>query len=117
MFMQGANKNYKSLLNGIDNDFTLGDDRYPETIEEALQVMSEFGNHNIKHKNQSVKREESSAVSFGQMTKAEMMSKGLCFKCGEHRHRAMECKNDKKKEEPTEETKNTKQQSHLSWSD
>ena len=41
VLMQGTYKVYKPVLDGIDYDFTLGDDRYPDTMEEALDMFME----------------------------------------------------------------------------
>lgn len=99
LFVRGANKEYKPLVDGLNDDYTLGDDRYPETIEEAFEILTEYGKRfNNKPKKQ---KEDRMGMVFTQMSKEEMMKKGLCFKCGKHGHRAADCipkvKDDEKK--------------------
>ena len=105
LFVQGANKIYKPLLKGLDNDYTLGDDRYPETIEEAMTVLTEYGNRNGGTPYPKKQPEEKVELNFAQMSVEEMRRKGLCYKCGKKGHRAFECKKvDDNKTEQKEET-------------
>jgi len=38
-FVEGADKSFKPLLNDLEQDCSLGDDKCPATVEEALQVL------------------------------------------------------------------------------
>ena len=89
-FMVGANKYYKPMLKGVEEDFALGNDNYPASVEEALQVMTVYGNHNAFKKEKKV-YEERPSLSFVQ--KSEAWRKRLCFKCNQPGHVAKECPN------------------------
>ena len=39
-FMDGANQGFVPLLRDMENDYLLGHAKFPETIEEALQVLT-----------------------------------------------------------------------------
>jgi hypothetical protein len=109
MFMEGAEKKiYASLMKNMRNDHALGNEKYPETVEEALQVMMLYseGMHTKKKKD-----EEKLALGYAQISaskRREMMKKGLCFKCGEKGHRAMNC--PKKEEDETDQA-----HAQISW--
>jgi hypothetical protein len=42
LFMEGANKGFKPLMQDLENDHALGSTKYPTTLAEALQVMMLF---------------------------------------------------------------------------
>ena len=96
LFMDGANKKiFGYLLKNMSNNHALGTKKYPEDVETALQIkllFQEGAQRKIEAKKRCKQAEDESPGSFAQMTKAEMMKKGLCFKCGKHGHRANECK-------------------------
>ena len=80
----------------MSDDHALGTEKCPEDVETALQTMMLF-QEGAQKKTDAKKRrkqaeDESPGLSFAQMTKGEMMKKGLCFKCGKHGHRANQCK-------------------------
>ena len=105
LFVAGAKRDFKPMLRGLDNDYMLGDDRYPDTVEEALQVLMIYEERNVyKKKGPSKKeKEDTPGLSFAQ--REEMYQKGLCFKCGKKGHKARECK------EPNENSEQHKAQS------
>jgi hypothetical protein len=116
LFMEGENRGFKPMLRDLDNNFALGAPIYPESPEEALQVMMVYETNPIyksiikklrKKKRPSDEDELQHGSSF--MNKAEMMKKGVCFKCGTKGHKAADC--------TTESTKNTDDdnQSPHSW--
>ena len=47
-----------------------------------------------REKRRKQAEDKSPGLLFVQMTKAEMMKRGLCFECGEHGHRANQTKNE-----------------------
>ena len=49
MFMDGANKKlFGSLMRSLESDFVLGAGMYPETVEDALQVLTLHGEHGLQ---------------------------------------------------------------------
>ena len=95
-FMDGATKRYKPLLRALQQDYALGEDKYPRDIEEALQVLTEYASQNgIKAKKFEMDEGPSRSLTFVQ--KREMIQKGQCFNCGETGHKAYECPKPKKK--------------------
>jgi hypothetical protein len=63
-------------------------------------------------KHQSLETEE--GIPDMQMTKINMIKKGLCFCCGEKGHKASECEKKKENKETAEGTKHMQQQ-QLLW--
>ena len=97
LFMDGADKKiFSYLLKNMSNDHALGTKKYPEDVETALQIMMLFQEGAQKKMDAEKRRkqaeDESPGLSFAQMTKAQMMKNGLCFKCGKKGHCANECK-------------------------
>jgi hypothetical protein len=96
VFMRGADhKMYGHLMKELDNDYTLGDSKYPDTVEDALEIMTVYYERNKNRRSTRSKINEELGLTFAQTnqtTKEEMMQLGLCFKCGKKGHRAFECK-------------------------
>ena len=108
LFMNGANPGFKPLLRDLANDYSLGAALYPATLEEAFEVLQVFTEQPVyqaivKKQVGKTRREkeikEAPDLSFAQMTKEQMKKKGLCFKCGNHGHRAFECKKEMEEQE------------------
>lgn len=81
LFMQNANQKYKPLLDGIHDDFTLGDDRYPDTIESAYEILEQYARQHKLHEKRGGSREDKVELNFAQMSKTQLRKHGLCFKC------------------------------------
>ena len=80
----------------MSDNHALGTEKHLEDVETALQIMTLF-QEGTQKKNDAKKQckqaeDESPSLLFAQMTKADTMKKGLCFKCGKCVHRANECK-------------------------
>ena len=108
VFMRGADyKMYGPLLKELDNDYIFGDSKYPDTVEEALEVMTVYCERNKNRRQIRSKQSEGLEMTFAQtnkMSKEEMMEQGLCFKCGKKGHRAFECKETEPKQATQVET-------------
>ena len=81
----------------LGSNFALGDGKYPETVEDAVQVLALNEPKNPWKKGKD-KGPRSMEVSFGQF-------KGVCWKCGEEGHTKQNCplnKNKADKEEKEE---------------
>ena len=103
LFMNGANPGFKPLLQGLENDYSLGAALYPAILEEAFEVLQVFTEQpvyqaivkkQVGKTRQEKENREAPDLSFAQMTKEQMKKKSLCFKCGNQGHRAFECKKD-----------------------
>lgn len=105
MFMQSGHKGFTPLLRDMENDYALGHGKFPETVEEALQVLTMYMEQPLykiimkKQKKEKQDGEATPEMSFAQMSKKEKMKKGLCFKCGKKGHLAANCKEDEEEEE------------------
>jgi len=97
MFMEGAHFGFKPLLRDLENDYALGAAMYPETVNEALQVMTVYAEQPMykaimkKIWKKKAQEDEEEPVSFAQMTREQKMKKGLCFKCGKEGHIRKDC--------------------------
>ena len=104
MFMDGADKKiFGYLLRNMGNDHALGQEKYPDTVEEALQVMMLFAEKALKQnkRGRTHPQQPSSEVSMAQMSKNQMRKKGLCFKCGKPGHLAINCQETSTQEATT----------------
>ena len=87
MFMDGAHKKlYGAFMKKLHDDHSLGDAKYPETVEEALRVLSLKTTEPVK-----IAPDAARGLSLQQISKAEMRKKGLCYKCGKKGHLAKDC--------------------------
>jgi hypothetical protein len=102
VFMRGAHhKMHGPLLKELDNDCTLGESKCPDTVEEALEIMTVHSERNKNRRPIGKKINDELGTAFaqtGKMTKEEMMQLGLCFKCGQRGHRAFQCKETEPKQ-------------------
>jgi len=92
IFMRGTNKLLKTVLKDLENDFALGQAKYPATVEEALQVMTLYEDRlkpKFKKGYTAVAEGMNPELSFAQMK--EMKKNGQCFKCGKQGHIAVNC--------------------------
>ena len=113
MFMDGANKKiYGALMRKLHDDHSLGDAKFPDTIEEALQVLSMKGTKSLKQRGKSDVDEGTRDLSFTQMSKTQLRKKGLCFKCGKKGHMAKDCP---KEDEESVNGINAAQTHEYSW--
>ena len=80
----------------LSNDFVKGTTTYPETIEDALEILSTWSNHQESghQKKQKAKR----GAAFAQKKKL------VCYNCGEEGHIAPKCPKRDKKEREKQET-------------
>ncbi len=110
VFMARAKKELKPLLHALDNDYALGDNKFPDSVEEALQVLSAYKDCNVKKAFGASKGKEDERPELTLMQKQEMYNKGLCFKCGKPGHKSFQCK---EKKPPVGEKEKTEEQQHM----
>ena len=91
VFMHGADKaRYGELLDGLSNQYALGNDQYPRTLQAAIDVMrrqkkvKEERKQDGKGTDVKVKEEENRESSFAQAVKR-------CYCCGSTEHLANNC--------------------------
>ena len=90
IFMNGANKGrYSNLLDGLSNQYALGNDQYPRTLQAAIDVMRRqkraFKDEKKgDSKDVKIKEEETNESSFAQSVKR-------CYCCGLTEHLANNC--------------------------
>jgi hypothetical protein len=88
MFMDGANKKlYGSLVRGLENDHALGAVLYPDTVEDALQVLTLHSEHGLRKVGKGKQLDEGLEMSMSQVAK----KKGKCWKCGKAGHVKKDC--------------------------
>ena len=63
-FIEGAEKRFKPMLKDLEQNYSLGDDKYPETMEEALQVLSMYAQQHFPSKKKTNGEEEAPALTF-----------------------------------------------------
>jgi len=116
LLWKGPTRSFKPLLNGSEQDCSLGDNKHPATTEEALQVLSMHEQQTLKQfvkkKPKSDDDSHHSSLLFAQ--KNQMMKQGSCFKCGKPGHLIKDCPTTdmgtNKKEEKNDVTP---EQSHI----
>ena len=114
-FMEQAHRGFKPLIRDLENDFALGAALYPQTLEEALQILTMYSEQPLyksimKKPKKRGDENETPDMSFAQLSKDQMRKQGLCFKCGKKGHRAFECNEKDGQEEQN-------QQHVMSWMD
>ena len=72
-----------------------------------MELLTSFAARNFEKKSavwvtQEHRDTEKPGMSFVQVTKREMMKKGLCFKCKKRGHKAVDCPNGDGKEQTKE---------------
>ena len=108
VFMNGANyKKFGYLMKNLSEDYALDAGKYPESVEDALQVLTLHEETSVKKKKQRCNDPEMK-LSFAQNRK--------CFKCGKEGHIKKDCPELKSKTETEEggafvQSKNQ----HIGW--
>ena len=91
MFLDGADKKvFGYLMKSLRNNFTLGNDKYPVTMEDALQVLT----MNLPRKKVDGKSTEA-VSSFNQVGGKKVK----CWYCEEEGHIKQNCPKKKKDDE------------------
>ena len=103
MFLSGASfKQHQEMKDDLANEWTLGSDRYPTTIEETVRLLN---NYKITTRPQAferriveedeemafVERGEEEDASFGKLSQAEKKKRRECNTCGVKGHYSYEC--------------------------
>ena len=87
-FMEGADRQvYGFLCRGLSDDHALGDDRYPETMEDALEVLRVSGAKKAAKKVKSDKE----LAELKKLQLVQGAGQVTCWKCGEVGHVKKEC--------------------------
>ena len=93
-FMDGTGRVHQPLPRDLEQDYSLGEGKYPATLEEALQVLTAFEDQHGLNKRRNRLRElqdaENPGSSFAQ--KIELIKKQVCFKCKKPGHKEHQCK-------------------------
>jgi hypothetical protein len=107
MFLhQSDRRRYGKLLEELENDFTKGNDDYPQTLVKAYHLLSEYKHYQPKF----VPTDSSSSVAFVQKTKSMSRTskkvKDDSWICGEIGHIRPQCPlllegNDSKTDSPS----------------
>ena len=89
IFMNGADRaRYGDLLDGLSNQYALGNDQYPRTLQAAIDVMRRqkrvIKEEKKSGKDTKIKEEETNESSFAQNVKR-------CYCCGSTEHLANNC--------------------------
>ena len=87
-------RQYGRLIEGLENDYTKGNDNYPRNMVKAYQLLNEY-----KQWNPSATLHESSGVAFSQQGNdnksahrtTEWKKKATCHNCGQKGHIRPEC--------------------------
>ena len=108
-FMDGASQHYKPLLKDFEQDYSLGEGKYPTTMEEALQVLTAYKDQHGLNKERNRMQEIADAPDLLFAQKIELIKKQVCFKCHKPGHKYYQCK---EKEKNKEMEKNKKMQKH-----
>ena len=99
MFLhQSDRRRYGKLLEELENDFTKGNDDYPQTLVKAYHLLCEYKHYTPKF----VPTDSSSSVAFVQKTKSmsrtsekvkddSWILKATCHECGEIGHIRPQC--------------------------
>jgi len=92
MYLENADeKKYGSLCKNLNTQYALGNDHFPMTIPEAINILSAYRMDNAKdfsknhNRSNKKKPEETLNISFAQMN-------GLCYCCGKKGHLSTDCR-------------------------
>jgi hypothetical protein len=101
MFMQGATRlKYGGVMRQLKQDFALGHDKYPETMEQAIQVLRLCEakgpkKPKVNTPSEGLTEAEESGLAAAQMSNRTKYKKGLCYNCGKKGHMAPDCPDKK----------------------
>ena len=90
IFMDGANKKaFRFLMRDLHNNYALGNDNYPDTVEDALQVLTLYGERSNKIEKKKGKNDDdkSTDASFAQQDGKTV----VCWRCGKEGHVKKNC--------------------------
>jgi len=107
-------KVFGSLMRSLHSDFALGNGKYPNSLEDAIHVLT---THAVKHGKMAGKSktrdDDEVPLSFQQQ---QTQRKCKCWNCGEVGHVRKECTKPKK-ESDASDSKSKMQASHVGWAD
>ena len=100
LLIENADKEkYGSLLKTLRSKYSMTEDKYPRTIEKAINMLSEHPHDNSKTRRQqqrdSSRRNDNQESEQGQ-TNAQDKSNVVCHACGKNGHYSTECEWAKK---------------------
>ena len=92
-------KRFGSLLDGLNNDYLAGQDRYPSDIDSTVTLLSNYRDHQVHGGRQvannagatRVMTETSFAQRQGQGRRNRQRVRGPCFNCNQPGHIAANC--------------------------
>jgi hypothetical protein len=90
---QSDRKKYGSILSGLSTQYSLGNDQYPKSMSEAVNVLSNHkfdsgynlnNNRNNQNRNDTSEDQQVPSLTFAQL-------EGKCFCCGSSEHMSPNC--------------------------
>jgi hypothetical protein len=101
MFMQGASHlKYGGVMRQLKQDYALGDGKYPESMEQAVQVLRLCEAKGLKKPKSKTSEDlteaEESGLAAAQLPHFTKLKEGRCFKCGKKGHMAPNCPDKEK---------------------
>jgi hypothetical protein len=70
---QSNRKKYGSILSGLSTQYSLGNDQYPKSMSEAVNVLSNhkfdygYNNRNTQNRNETTEDQQIPSLSFAQL--------------------------------------------------